>query len=506
MASLPNRIKLPDFAGRPIALPEEAAYWQNLNSCSLANDLLLLGSLPEYPDLPFLQKALQNGARIYQLQCPAIAQAMVNSGLPHFASTNNKFFNLTPKEAIEIAPKCSIWFHSPELRIAPDFWGNLAAKIELAAEQRLPKPGASRAIWLPGNDAMLLHQELKQALKKAGFQTIYEGESAPGISGLQATWCGASPELAISVNFRGLDAQGRIFELCRALKLPLAIWLVDNPWNLLSGITLPWWKEANLFVTDPGFIPELKEYGASSLSYLPLAAADHMLTYQRADESLQKPVFVGRSAFPQQNGFFAGIKLNPELQSLAVEALTADKILPDFHWWQERLKTVLWPGKAARVPAFGADYFSALRRARWIGYGLKNGLEIIGDPGWRNFLPQAKISPPVDYYGPLPRIYANAEITLNVTSLLLPHSLSQRHFDVWAAGGFLFSDSTTGLDLFPEDLTRFSILNKPDDFSAKLEWLRANPRQKNDLCQEWRRLISADHTYLNRVNEILARI
>jgi spore maturation protein CgeB len=68
-----------------------------------------------------------------------------------------------------------------------------------------------------------------------------------------------------------LDKHGDIYAECKKNALPVAVWLVDNPWNIVSGLRDVFWKEVFLFVTDPSFIPGLKAHGAKHVYFLPLA-------------------------------------------------------------------------------------------------------------------------------------------------------------------------------------------------------------------------------------------
>ena len=108
----------------------------------------------------------------------------------------------------------------------------------------------------------------------------------------------------------------------------------------------------------------------------------------------------------------------------------------------------------------------------------------------------------MDYYTDLPEFYRRAGAVLNVTSLLLPHSLSQRHFDVWAAGGLLLSDATPGLEIFSEALTRPITLHGPAEVPSRLAALRADPSQALELRRAWREPLRAGHTYAHRVARI----
>lgn len=494
----PTRLCLPDFAGRPFSLATGPQSWQQIRQGG--KDLLLLGLGPEAAwELPFARKAIEEGGQIYWLEAPEVAPRLEqfrNATLP--PSLAGCWRQIGENEIPVCARDASVYFYSPGLRLAPRFWSPILAKIG-AAMQRCAPTRAAHA-WLPGNSSQLLHQELATALLKSGYSRVLSALPKPDAEHLVEAFDNSLPGLAISVNFRGLDPEGRIFGLCRELGIPLAIWLVDNPWNLLQAIPLPWWQEANLFVTDASYIAGLKAYGAKNVWLLPLAAG-----LDRQDQCARSgpPVFVGRSAFPDKKKFFAG--LHPETSLVEQEAsLNGGK--PDFHWWQARYQTTLWPGKESRLVAAGADAASTRRKALWLKAALPHGIRIIGDQGWQEYLPQTRILSPVDYYGGLARIYADASCVLNVTSLLLPHSLNQRHFDVWATGGILFTDFTSGLEIFPKELVEPVVLRAPDEFPEKLASLGQKPAFWNELALEWRHCIAQKHSYEQRIQEIRRRL
>ena len=155
-----------------------------------------------------------------------------------------------------------------------------------------------------------------------------------------------------------------------------------------------------------------------------------------------------------------------------------------------------------RCVGLGAEICSQANRVRWVRAGLEAGMRVVGDAGWQDLLPGLEVLPPVDYYTVLPDIYRRAGAVLNVTSLLLPQSLSQRHFDVWAAGGLLLSDATPGLRLFPEALTRPVTLSCPADLLPRLAALRADPARTRELRRAWREYLCAGHAYRHRVAQL----
>ncbi len=492
-SAAPRRVVLPDFCGRPLTLSDDARQWEPAGPGS--DDCLLLGLGPgDAARLPFLP----SGGQVYWLDCPETRRALPDASPPPAS-----WREVSPERAEALAARCRRYFYRPGLRLAPEFWGPLLGRLEAAACPEPPRPAKipPPLLILPGDERSLLYMELLHAAHELGWRalTCPPDRGGPALLPLLRQAAAGAPALLLSVNLRGLDPEGRLAHACLAAGIPVVVWCVDNPWHLLSGVRGPWWRDCRLFVTDASFLEELREAGARRAGFLPLAVAPHMwLAGERPHEN--RILFVGRSAFPRKGSFFAAASVPPALLDEALARVEADDPAPpDFHWWRARLETPLWPGNEVRRAGLGAEECSRARRARWVRAALGAGLRLVGDEGWRDALPGASVEPPVDYYAALPGLYAGARAVLNVTSLLLPRSLSQRHFDVWAARGLLLSDATPGLDIFPPSLAAPVRLASPAELPARLDALASAPRRTAELCAAWRDELRRNHGYARRL-------
>lgn len=438
------------------------------------------------------------------VECPDFERALAAGGAeplpppPHWV-------RLTPDEALRFAAETrpAIWTYRQARRLFPDFWAPLFGRLEASATT----PGlrrAARTVLLPGGPRDLLHLELWDALTAEGYQPLAPPRAGRQGASLVRRLEARPPAFCLSVNLRGLDPGGETFHLLEALGVPVVLWFVDNPWHIVSALRLPWWKKAVLFVSDATFIPELRRHGAERVYPLPLAASP--LFRPRADPALPagaRVLFVGRSTFPGRDAFF-GASHPPVELSRRAETLLERGGRPDFHWWTEEMGLdTLWPGHAVRAAGAGAEACSLLHRALWLKKMAPAGLVVVGDKGWKHHLPpgppETPLLPPVDYYTTLPGLYRAASYTFNVTSLLLPGGLTQRHFDVWRAGGFLLTNRTDGLDIFPPELVDPITLDAertPQECISRLE-RRAGTRR--ELQNAWQKILDESHTYRHRI-------
>jgi len=413
-----------------------------------------------------------------------------------------------PEDLATLPLQSAIFFYRQNAQLFPEFWGPLRARA-VARRLDLGRQARARSVLLPGDEHSLLIRELAAAFTAEGFG-VHCISPARMDAELPALLARERPALCLSVNLRGLDPEGERFHLLRACEVPVAVWMADNPWHLLSSLRTAWWTQARLYATDAAFLPALLAAGARDALHLPLACSPEWARDSHAGHDIQANplVFVGRSAFPGRRNFFAASRLPPEALREALDLLQGLSPVPDFHWWMRRLDIQTpWPGNAARRAGLGAEECSLARRAQWLKAALPHGLTVHGDAAWREILPElADLRPPVDYYATLPKIYAQARYSLNVTSLLLPSGLSQRHFDVWIAGGFLITDATPGLEIFPADLRRENTLPHPGRIKEAIARFEKDAALRADLQQAWKDCLFARHTYRHRVQYLCESI
>ena len=451
--------------------------------------------LPEWFDLA--------GEEILFLECPDFADQV--DGWRERVPAD--FRRIAPdKFTRDIAATARVARYLPAQRAFPSFFAPLTARLALGATAR---PKQDKTVWLPVAGHDLLCRELALAFGEAGYSVVtidhedlgkHPGQVLPGLL------AEGVPDLFFSINFKGLDPYGLGHAILREAGVKVGIWLVDNPFNLLTAVKSGYWRNAKLFVTDHSFIGPLIGEGARWASHLPLAASPDLFESDgvlpdHAKGLEDRLVFVGRSQFPDKDKFFAGLAVSPRY----AERVRADKsdMRHDYHWWRDRMKIApLWPGNRVREIGSGAEW--AGRKWKSDCLEAAGPIVIFGDDGWKGLAnPDADVRTPVDYYDHLPAVYRSAGAVLNVTGMQLPAGLTQRHFDVWCAGGFLLTDAHPGLDIFPEELVAPIRFTRPGDIRDLFLGFREETTAKKELRAAWRECILADHTYTDRVRAVL---
>ncbi len=487
MPARPKRVKIRDELGRLQSLPDDPASFALREAPSPI--LLILGLGPH----PQLLSSMVHGAEIiFFLEAPPMARQMPPSW---HAAIPASWQRISPRQLASL-PLCRQLSYLPGPHLFPSFWQPILARL-----QNLPPAQPRPTIWLPGPAHGLVRQELAEAAHGLGLTPRLLPQHIPAPV-LRQFLAEERPRLVLSLNFHGLDPWGETQAILEAAGVPVLVWAIDNPFHLLAGIKTRAWRRLPLAVTDPWSLRPLRTLGGRPL-FLPLATSPSLFAPRKAP---QEPtvLFVGRTRFPDHDRFFAAAHppapLLQRAQTLARYCRT-----PHFAWWWARLGAPrLWPGTDIRTVGCGAETASQTWRARIlqaIAHHLP--LTVVGDLGWSTLLPQARLLPPVDYYGPLADLYAQAAITLNLTSLLLPHGLTQRHFDVWACGGFLLSDATPGLRLFPRELTDPIIFATPNEALDRIRYFLRHELDRRQLAATWQAYILTHHTYRQRLATIL---
>ncbi|MGL1863999.1 MAG: DUF3880 domain-containing protein [Pseudodesulfovibrio sp.] len=502
--SRPTHLTILDELGMQKSMPASKTQFEWPANATLNEaPVVFLGLGPEPDKLPEWFD-LSNSETLYFLE----SQDFINQvdGWEKLVPAN--FERITPDEfTIDYAASSNVVRYLPEQRAFPSFFGPLTARLTLGGQQLHHK---EKTVWIPSTESDLLGKELTIAFKAKGYAVRFLDHELTGKhpgNTLPEMLKDGVPDLFFSINFKGLDHFGLGFNILREAGVKVAVWMVDNPFNLLTSVKSSYWKDARLFVTDHSFIGPLIEYGARWVTHLPLAACPEIFAEggnlpDYGHDLEDKLVFVGRSEFPKKEKFFAGLTPDQALLNEAVTMLERGQ-RPDYHWWQERVPAQMWPGNEVRSVGIGAEVSGFAWRERCLGSVGKSAV-IFGDDKWGKLdAITAEVRPLLDYYTTLPAVYRAASVNLNVTGMQLPAGLTQRHFDVWCAGGFLISDTNPGLKIFPDELTEAIRFTAPDRIREIFGRFRADSTQKEELRAAWQELILREHTYDNRAETVL---
>lgn len=474
---------------------------QNTFNCT-KKQLLFLGLGANLHDILLWCK---NKEKIFYLEYETFRK-QISFELPEnfTALTKEKLFEIIDEDFFA---QTDILFYKQNTQLFPGFWNNILITLRNKALFPACSQPANKEkyIYLSGGKNDLLHKELCQAIRNIGYTPLeIGGKTLQEILELLDT---KPPSLYLAVNAQSLDGNGILYEQLNQKNIPFALWFVDNVWNILSGFSQSWWKECNIFLTDFSFAKELQNEGAKKVFPLPLASHSLPTSYQNIPEI---PLFfVGNSSFANKNTYFSGCKLEHNFEQTIYRTikknLFENKALPDFHSIHNLLlqNEPLWQNKNGRNAGYAATRADLYLRKLWLE-NLSPLVQIMGDNAWQDILStQHTFYKPVDYYNTLPTYYKNSLFTLNLTSLLMPANLNQRHFDVWNHQGFLLSSPSRGMEIFPQDMQAIITVNNPQDCLNRLELLLTKPAFKTEIQTAMQNEIAKKHNYTHRLQFML---
>ncbi len=497
MPERPSAVKIKSELGLPGTISAGPNYFLTIRD----------GPFPVFlglgPDPAILQKMYPDSDQFFYIECPELESQLGPSWRQRIPE------NYTKVEPDQLNPEdiqhMGFVLYFPGLKYFPGFWTDVLARVRLAPGTPGRFADKPAIIYIFGNEKSLLVPELYWETESLGLRPVLVSPE-PGPDELSRLLAEKKPAFALSVNLQGMDPLGENFALFNRLNIPVALWMVDNPFHLLTGIKGRYWNRACIFVTDDWFIEPLNRLGAQNVYHLPLAAGPGFFrsTGKGYPDLNDKVVFVGRSSFPGSRSFFAAAAGYPRLESQIPELLNNGH-RTDFAWWHDKISTDLWPGNKVRDTGLGAERAGLVWKKMCL-QALEDScpLVVYGDPAWKNILAgRVQIRPEVDYYGPLASIYSSSKYVLNLTGMHLPRGLTQRHFDVWAAKGFLITDKTRGLEIFPHELAREISFSTPGEMLELLTRLDNDRVLKEHLVSGFRNLIIKKHTYRHRLERIL---
>ena len=474
---------------------------ENAVSCR-KKQILFLGLGAELDDI---LPCSENKEQVFYLEHSAFAKQISHDLPENFQAVDEK--ELPALCNAEFFQKTDILFYKQNLQLFPGFWNALLIRLRSAffASAQHTLSAKEKYIFLTGGNNDLLHRELCQAIQDINHIPVSLGQK--NIQEILELTDAKKPVLYLSVNAQSLDNNGLIHEYLKQKNIPLVLWFVDNVWNILSRFSQAWWKECAIFLTDFSFASQLRKEGAKKLFPLPLAS--HSLQAPYADLPQIPLFFVGNSSFANKNAYFSGCKLEHDFEQNIYRTIQKNffeqKELPDFHSIRQNLlsQEALWQNKNCRTISYAATKADLYLRKLWLE-NLSPLVHIMGDNAWQDILAtKHTFYPPADYYKILPSSYKNSLFTLNLTSLLMPANLSQRHFDVWKHHGFLLSSPSEGMEIFPQDIQSVITVHNPQDCLKRLELLLTKPNLKTEIQKTMQNEIARKHQYTHRLQFIL---
>jgi len=364
-----------------------------------------------------------------------------------------------------------------------------------------------------------LEEECVRACRQLGLEVreweVQEEWDASAFADFLSALLEFQPDFFFCINHIGFDKEGRLTALLRESEIPAAVWYVDNPDFIIKAFpqnVSPW---IYLFVWDRHYLDDLKAMGFPHLAYLPLATDPRLFRPYRTPPAWKfgeiEIAFVGSTWSQRVHQQLARFRDAPEMLRVIEEAARRFIRSPAYKAREEiaavypEFSTLPLP-EQIDLEAAALWRASQLHRLESIVPLTGMGLQVYGDAAWQDFLPDSPAyGGHIGYNRELQAFYQCVAVNLNVTSLQMKDGLNQRVFDVPAAGSFLLTDFKEALlDLFqPEEVATYA---SQEEAREKLRYFAAQAGARRALSARGRDRVLGEHTFVHRVQAILAHL
>jgi spore maturation protein CgeB len=323
------------------------------------------------------------------------------------------------------------------------------------------------------------------------------------------------PEAAISYGHTGLIPlkDGWFF---RVIGVPLVILHYDCPFFVMNDAFLAEFRAHpdayRHFVWDGYFLDALRAKGIENV---------HPIMLATDPEVFRPPGDAARTPSPGYDVAFVGgvgdvgemrqerLGKLPADANAFIERVIAAKInrpsVPALELWGEIAREfpqfpVNWDAGATANLYFHVHREGSPLMRRVLLDLIRSASPDVFGAEWEN--PNIRFHPKLDYFTELPRLYAQARISLNVTSMQLERSVNNRVFDVGAAGGFLLTDYREDLErIFPHH--RHLVYHSAAELDGRIAHFLAHEEERGALAQESQKCVLAGHTWKHRAQYIM---
>lgn len=411
-------------------------------------------------------------------------------------------------------------------------WLHLLRQAQSRSEKMMHRSGRTRPhqnahpgkrVLLMAGEKSMVVQDCREGFETLGWETrleLFSDASHEGPEAHEHLALGIltlRPQAVISVNQAGCDREGFILAALKDAGIPAVVWYVDHPFALLPEDRPSMVRDAALLASfDSASVDGLRERTGVETLHLPLGTNPERFKPSGTDarEADWDLAFIGgldleriargRAALTRE--FPAAVKRVDE----AVWVLTsspfssAHEALENHsagHAWQE-----LSPDLRRRIVRLAEMEASAKRRIEIVTALREEGIRVVGGDEWKAYVTSDQWIPPVDYLTDLCSLYRRSRIVLNISRYQLRAAVTQRVFDVPAAGGFLLTDRTAELERYLLPGREAAVYEDVKDLKEKAAFYLAHEEERKAVARKARQRVLQEHTYPERIKMVIAAL
>lgn len=319
-----------------------------------------------------------------------------------------------------------------------------------------------------------------------------------------------------------------VSDICEQLRRKYIAWTVDSP--LISLYHQSVFNSCNyIFIFDKFFYYELKQMGVKRIYYLPLAVNTDRLDKQLACQTKEDKrayyadiSFVGgmyhknsydgiKDKLPAYlKGYFDAAmlaQLNIYGDNIIDELLTVDILkelteLIDFRQEERAFSDI----RLVFESTFLGFKLANIERVKTLNL-LAESMDVAlytdePDDGLKG----VKLKGTVDYMTGMPKVFSNSCINLNMTIRNIRTGIPLRVWDILGAGGFLLTNFQIELPDYFKNGRDIVYYEDMYDCQKKADYYMKHEDERKQIALNGYRIVKNKHSYINRVEAILAAI
>lgn len=110
----------------------------------------------------------------------------------------------------------------------------------------------------------------------------------------------------------------------------------------------------------------------------------------------------------------------------------------------------------------------------------------------------------IQYQNEMPLVFRHSRINLNITLRSIVNGIPLRAMDIMGAGGFLLTNHQNDFNLHFTEGRDYVCYDNQDDMMDKIHYYLKQEKERQEIAENGRKLVFAEHTYLQRFEEILS--
>ncbi|MCD7835130.1 MAG: DUF3880 domain-containing protein [Lachnospiraceae bacterium] len=374
------------------------------------------------------------------------------------------------------------------------------------------------------------NEDIIAAFRRSGHQVVEypysdKGERTDAESEQLLTHAinSASPDFIFSFNYFPVASV-----TCKKTGLPYVAWIYDSPYVRMYHYSINY-PTNYVFVFDKEQYLEFHRAGIKTVHYLPMAANTERLCSMKDFASFRKTpwynqhevAFIG-SLYTEKHQFFQRMdKLTQYTRGYLDGIMAVQKQIYGYNFIQQLLSPEIIKDMQNSLPLHtGTDSVESIEYlfAQYVinrqitADERKELLSAVSEqysldlytPDKTLQLTGCANHGPVDYYDYAPYVFKTAKINLNISLRSILSGIPLRAFDIMGSGGFLLTNYQADfLDYFTPN-EDFVFYDSKNDLLDKIGYYLKHEAERTEIAKNGLQKITADHTYLHRVNEIIS--